>query len=80
MSWAHRANSAAITASSAAIWASSSAAVTLEAIDAFAFSFVPSPATRSRDTRPSRAHWRTDSGSSPQTAAKCLRTNSATVG
>ena len=53
--------------------------MTLEAIDALAFSFVPSPAVTSRLTRPSRAQAFTDSGSSPATAAACRRANAAHV-
>ena len=54
-----------MTSSSAAIPASSPAAVTLAAIDADAFTFVPSPATTSTLTRPSRAHAATEDASSP---------------
>jgi hypothetical protein len=79
MSRAHCPNSAPIQPSSSLIWASSCCRVRLAAIAAFAFSFVPSPATTSRDTRPSRAQARTDSGSSAATASMFWRTNSATV-
>jgi len=78
--WAiHASTPAPMKASGSAICAWSCPAVTLEAIEAFAFSFVPSPAVTSRLTRPSLAQARTDSGSSPATAAACRRTNAAHV-
>ena len=66
-------------ACSSATCASSCSLVRFPAIDALAFSFVPSPATTDRSTRPSAAHALTDSGSSPSTAATLRRTNLATV-
>ena len=54
-----------MTSSSAAIPASSSAPVLLAAIDADAFTFVPSPATMSTLTRSSRAHAATEDASRP---------------
>ena len=79
MSWAQARTSAPITASSSLISASSCAAVMLAAIGALAFSLVPSPATRSRLTRPSRAHARTDSGSRPLIASRFRRVKPAIV-
>ena len=79
MSCAQAWTSALITASRSLIWASSCAAVMLAATGALAFSLVPSPATSSRLTSPSRAHARTDSGSSALIASRFRRVNSAIV-
>jgi hypothetical protein len=68
-----------MTSSSAAISASSSAAVLFAAIDADAFTFVPSPATTSTLTRPSRAHAATDTASSPFSSRSCRPASRAIV-
>ena len=75
----HPLTSAAISFSSSAIWVSSCSAVAFAAIDALAFTFVPSPATTSTATRPPRAHATSDATSSPFTASSWRVTNRAIV-
>ena len=61
------------------ISSSSCPAVAPAAIDAFAFTFVPSPATTSTLTRPCAAHAASDATSSPFNGPSCRVTNRATV-
>jgi hypothetical protein len=57
----------------------SCSAVAFAAIDAFALTFVPSPAATSTRTRPSRAHATRDCTSSPFSGSLCRTVNRAFV-
>ena len=58
---------------------SSSSSVRLAALEALAFTFVPSPATRSTVTSPSRAHTASTCTNKPVSASRCRRTKRAAV-